>query len=183
MARRTNCSRTKGRGEKAEKAGLSRRTVLRAAAAAAAGVAGPLQPQARAGEQDPQPGKPSLMAYDDVRPEEYAWGWIRWLMSSRNDPQAEMTLGLVHIEANQSNPLHVHPNCAEYLHVLAGSCEHRIGSRWVTLGVGATLRIPKGTVHAARTGDRPCRVIVVYDTGTRQMTPVADEKPAAGGRG
>ncbi len=116
--------------------------------------------------------KLSLQSFDKIPPQEFPWGWIRWLMNSQLDPAAEMTLGIVHIEPNQTNPAHVHPNSAEYLHVLSGSCEHRVGDQWATLKIGDTLRIPKGVVHQARTKDKPCRVMVVYDTGTRQMVPV-----------
>lgn len=116
--------------------------------------------------------KMSLQAFEDVKPQEFSWGWIRWLMNSETDPEAEMTLGMVYIKPNQSNPLHQHPNSAEYLHVLSGSCEHRLGDQWVTLRAGDTLRIPRGAIHSARTKDEPCRVMVVYDTGKRQMVTV-----------
>ena len=72
----------------------------------------------------------SLQAFDDVEPLEFEWGWIRWLMNAERDPDAEMTLGVVQIKPNQSNPLHLHPHSAEYLHVLSGKLEHRIGDRW-----------------------------------------------------
>lgn len=124
-----------------------------------------------AAEESPG-GKISLQAFDKVEPQKFPWGWIRWVMNDQIDPQAEMTLGIVHIEPRQSNPPHVHPNSAEYLHVLTGSCEHRVGTRWVSLKAGDTLRIPKGVAHAARTQEDPCRVIVVYDTGRRQMVLV-----------
>ena len=114
----------------------------------------------------------SLQAFDDVEPLEFDWGWIRWLMNAERDPDAEMTLGIVHIKPNQSNPLHVHPNSAEFLHVLSGTLEHRLGDRWITMKKGDTLRIPKDAVHSARTGKEACRVLVVYNTGKRQMVHV-----------
>jgi quercetin dioxygenase-like cupin family protein len=129
---------------------------------------------AHAEEPAKESPKVSLQAYEDVKPLEFSWGWIRWLMNAEADPDAEMTLGLVHIKPNQSNPTHLHPNSSEYLHVLSGSCEHRIGDRWVTLKTGDTLRIPRGEVHAARTKDEACRVMVLYDTGKRQMVTVDD---------
>jgi carboxymethylenebutenolidase len=121
--------------------------------------------------------KVSVTAFDDVKPLEFSWGWIRWLMNAELDPDAEMTLGVVYIKPNQSNPLHMHPNSAEYLHVLSGSCEHRLGDQWVTLNAGDTIRIPKGQVHLARTKDEGCKVIVVFDTGHRQMVVVEDSEP------
>lgn len=126
--------------------------------------------------ESPAPARLTLQPFDKVPPQKYPWGWIRWVINAEVDPDAEMTLGIVHIEPNQSNPLHIHPNSAEYLHVLSGLCEHRVGDRWVTLKTGDTLRVPKGVVHMARTKGEPCRVMVIYDTGKRQMVPVAEEK-------
>ncbi len=117
----------------------------------------------------------TLKRLSDVQSQEYPWGWIRWTMNAEIDPRATMTFGVVYIKAQQTNALHLHPNCDEILHVVEGSCEHRMGDKWVKMGVGDTIRIPRGAVHNARTLDEACRVVVVYDTGTRQMVPV-DEK-------
>ena len=95
--------------------------------------------------------KAHLRRLAEIEPERYPWGSIRWLMSGTIDPNAEMTMGLVRLEPHQSNPRHVHPNSAEYLQVLSGSCEHLADGRWVSLKPGDTLRIPKGTEHQART--------------------------------
>jgi quercetin dioxygenase-like cupin family protein len=149
----------------------TRRALIRAGIASATVTA--LPAVSRSAEADGV-ARVSLQAFDKAQPQEYPWGWIRWLMNSQIDPSAEMTLGMVYIKAHQTNPVHIHPNSAEYLHVLAGACEHRIGDRWVALKTGDTLRIPKGIVHGARTGAESCRVMVCYDTGTRQMVPVAD---------
>jgi quercetin dioxygenase-like cupin family protein len=151
---------------------VTRRTLLQnGLAAAAAGCAA----EALAA---PAPGAPgaSVQEYEKVEPQKFAWGWIRWLMNAQIDPAAEMTLGIVHIEAQQSNPLHVHPNSAEYLHVLTGTLEHRLGREWMTLQPGDTLRIPQGVEHSARTKDKACRVLVVYNTGARQMVTVEERK-------
>jgi quercetin dioxygenase-like cupin family protein len=116
----------------------------------------------------------SLQAFEKAKLQEFPWGWIRWLMNAEIDPKAEMTLGVVQVQANQSNPLHIHPNSAEYLHMLSGSCEHRVGSRWVTLRTGDTLRIPRGVPHMARTKDEGFRALIVYDTGTRKMVSIKE---------
>ncbi len=118
------------------------------------------------------PAQVGLQPYEKIQPQKFPWGWIRWLMNAQIDPQAEMTLGIVHVEPRQSNPLHVHPNSAEYLHVLSGACQHRVGERWVALKAGDTLRIPRGVVHGARTQDQPLLAMLAYNTGTRQMVPV-----------
>lgn len=116
----------------------------------------------------------TLQKFDEVKVQEFPWGWIRWLINDQVDPAAEMTFGLVFIKPQQTNPLHVHPNSAEYLHVLEGSCEHRVGDRWVTVKAGDTIRIPAGVKHNARTKDEPCRAVIVYNTGKRQMVPVQE---------
>ncbi len=125
------------------------------------------------------PAKPdavqiSLQKFDQIEVQEFPWGWIRWLMNAQLDPDAEMTFGVVYIKPQQTNPLHVHPNSAEFLHVIEGSCEHRIGDRWVTVKAGDTLRIPQGVKHNARTKDEACRAVIVYNTGKRQMVAVPE---------
>ena len=105
----------------------------------------------------PRPLRPTqgtLQPYDKVQPQEFPWGWIRWVMNAQIDPQAEMTLGVVQINANQSNPVHVHPNCTEYLHVLSGSCEHRVGRPLADLESGRHAAHSPGR-HACRPGPRP----------------------------
>ena len=114
-----------------------------------------------------------LQRFDAIEPEKYPWGWIRWLVSGKLDPKAEMTMGLVHFEPHQTNTLHIHPNSAEFLHVLTGTSEHLMGDRWVVLNPGDTLRIPRNVPHQARTQADSFRALIVYDTPTRIMVPVA----------
>src|SRR5438445_38587 len=42
-----------------------------------------------------------------VEPEKFPWGDIRWLMNGVIDPHAEITMGLVRFDPNQSNVLHI----------------------------------------------------------------------------
>jgi quercetin dioxygenase-like cupin family protein len=149
----------------------TRRSLLRNGLATAAAVLAIPELRAVGGE-----GKGSLQPYEKVEPQKYPWGWIRWLMNGQIDPQAEMTMGLVHIEPNQTNTLHIHPNSAEFLHALSGTSEHRVGSeRWVTLKAGDTLHIPRNVPHQARTHDQAFEALIVYDTPTRIMVPVTEE--------
>ena len=117
-----------------------------------------------------------LAPYEKVPAVKFPWGWIRWLMNAEIDPQSELTIGIVFIEPHQTNPLHIHPNSAEVLHVLSGACEHRLGKRWDKLQAGDSLRIPATVVHQARTGDVPALSLIVYNTGKRQVVPVTDDK-------
>jgi quercetin dioxygenase-like cupin family protein len=116
--------------------------------------------------------KVTVQAFDKVEVQEFPWGWIRWLMNDQIDPAAEMTFGMVYIKPHQENPAHLHPNSAEFLHVLEGSCEHLVGNRWVTLKVGDTVRIPQNVPHRARTTKEPCKAVILYNTGQRQFVAV-----------
>ena len=101
---------------------------------------------------------------------EFPWGWISWLMNSEIDPQATMTYGIVRIEGGMSNPLHIHPNCEEYLYVMSGSCEHVLGDKTVTLKQGDVIRIPMNVPHKAKAlGETPCDAVIVYNSGTREI--------------
>jgi quercetin dioxygenase-like cupin family protein len=124
------------------------------------------------GQSPPSP----VQSFDKAEEVKYSWGWIRWLMSSKIDPQAEMTFGIVYVKPHQKNPMHVHPNCAEYLHMLSGSCEHLVGDKWLSLKAGDTVRIPAGVPHVARTLDEPMRAVIVYSSGDRQFEPVEEEE-------
>jgi len=117
-----------------------------------------------------------LSVYDKIEPVKYPFGWLRWLMNDQIDPKAELTLGLAYIEAHQSNPLHLHPNSAEIVHILSGSCDHRRGDQWLKLKAGDTLRIPKNTPHMARAGEQPLLAMIAYDTPKRIMVPVPEDK-------
>ena len=117
----------------------------------------------------------TLRPFADVEKQEFPWGWIAWTMNDQIDPNATMTFGVVYLKPHQTNALHRHPNADEILHVLTGSLEHRMGEKWVKMGPGDSIRIPKGMAHNARTADEACQVVVVYDTGARQFVEV-DEK-------
>lgn len=128
--------------------------------------------------------KATVTEFARLKEQQYPWGWIRWTMNADIDPDAEMTFGVVYIKAGQANALHLHPNSAEYLHVVEGSCEHLVGSTWVKLKEGDTVRIPVNVHHRARTGAEPCRAVIVYNTGRREMVEIkegqADAKAASG---
>jgi quercetin dioxygenase-like cupin family protein len=114
-----------------------------------------------------------LQSFDKVEVQEYDWGWIRWLMNAQLDPQAQMTFGIVQLNAGELNPVHRHPNCEEVLYVLKGRCEHRLGKQTVVLKPGDVLRIPQGVPHAAKViGDEPMQAVIVYNTGARQFEVV-----------
>jgi quercetin dioxygenase-like cupin family protein len=150
----------------------SRRGLLRTGLATVAVLGLPAPPAGAADDRT------RLHRSEQAEPEKFPFGWIRWLMNGQIDPQAEMTMGIVHFEPNQTNVLHIHPNSAEFLHMLSGTAEHLIDGKWVTLKAGDTLRIPKGVPHQARSKDQGYEALIVYDTPTRVMVPVKEAKPA-----
>ncbi len=116
-----------------------------------------------------------VQSFDKVELQKHPWGWIRWLMNSKLDPKAEMTFGIVQINAHQRNPMHVHPNCEEQLYVLSGSCKHVLGKETVVLKTGDVIRIPAGVPHKAwPIGDQPLKAVIVYSSGDRQFVVVEE---------
>ncbi len=114
--------------------------------------------------------------FDKIEKLEHDWGWLRWMMNEKLDPDSEMTFGLVEINAGHRNPMHVHPNCEEHLYVLSGSCEHILGGQTCTLKAGDVIRIPRGVPHYARTkGKEPMKAVIVYSSGDRQFVVVDEE--------
>ncbi|TVY07924.1 cupin domain-containing protein [Paenibacillus cremeus] len=110
-----------------------------------------------------------LRQQDPSRLIEENWGRIQWLCGKEIDPEAEMTFGMVYINAGVSNPRHVHPNCEEFIFVLSGECDHTLGDESFHLEPGMMLRIPRGVPHNAKTTSwEPCRMIIAYSSADRQ---------------
>ena len=114
---------------------------------------------------------------DDVEPQSFPWGGIKWLMNQEADAEAEQTFGLVYINAGQENPPHYHPNCEEILYVLSGRCVHTYGDDKYELGPGDMIRVPSGVVHHAVTkGWEPVRAIISFSAGARATVFLEGEK-------
>ncbi|TVY06560.1 cupin domain-containing protein [Paenibacillus cremeus] len=97
------------------------------------------------------------------------WGKIQWLCGKEIDPEAEMTFGMVYIEAGKENPRHIHPNCEEVIFLLSGECDHTLGNEVYHLKPGMMLRIPRNVPHNAKvTSWEPCRMIIAYSSADRQ---------------
>ncbi len=62
-----------------------------------------------------------------------------------------------------SPPLHVHEECDEVVYVLEGGIECRVEEHTFEAGAGATVTIPRETVHTfSVVGDRPARFLLLY---------------------
>ena len=97
------------------------------------------------------------------------WGELNWKITGEGMPGAEMTFGTCLIKPGERNPLHSHPNCEEFLYVVSGACEHRLGDEAMILSAGDVIRMPRNVRHWARCiGDEPLFAIIVFSTGHRQ---------------
>jgi len=98
-----------------------------------------------------------------------SWGELTWLVNAALVPGALQTFGIVRIDPGCENPVHCHPNCEELLHVLSGTCVHRLGDDEFPLEPGATIVIPPGVPHHARcTSEEPLRAIISFSSGVRE---------------
>ena len=97
------------------------------------------------------------------------WGELNWLITDKAMAGTEMTFGTCYIKPGERNPLHSHPNCEEFLHVVSGSCEHKLDDVTVLLNAGDTIRIPRNVKHWARAlGSEPVFALIMFSTGKRQ---------------
>lgn len=103
---------------------------------------------------------------------EMSWGRLVWL-SNRDLADVDATVGYVEIAPRAANPNHRHHTCSETLFVLEGEIDHLVGDETVHLRSGDVLVVPAGMVHgASNMGDTPARMVVVYDTGSRDFEAI-----------
>ncbi|MCG7381470.1 cupin domain-containing protein [Paenibacillus sp. ACRRY] len=111
----------------------------------------------------------SLSKQEEHRLLDMGWGKIQWLCGKEIDSEAEMTFGMVYIDAGKENNRHIHPNCEEVIFILSGECDHTLGDETFHLEPGMMLRIPRGVPHHAKvTSWEPCRMIIAYSSADRQ---------------
>jgi quercetin dioxygenase-like cupin family protein len=97
------------------------------------------------------------------------WGELNWKITDKSMAGTEMTFGTCLIQPGERNPLHSHPNCEEFLYVVSGACEHKLGDDMVTLNPGDTIRIPRNVRHWARAiGSEPLFALIMFSSGQRQ---------------
>jgi len=99
---------------------------------------------------------------------------IRWVINHASGGAKELTVGLTTMKPGGRNPLHIHPNCEEVLHLLHGSIDHIIENdkgELVTMHMdtGDTVVVPRGKKHQAiNTGDYAARWIVTFSSAHRE---------------
>jgi quercetin dioxygenase-like cupin family protein len=97
------------------------------------------------------------------------WGRLAWLIGEETTPGAEQTFGVVTIQPDRRNPLHLHPNCEELLYVVSGECDHLLGDETYHLSAGSVIRIPRGVPHWARcTSAEPLVAVISFSAPDRK---------------
>jgi oxalate decarboxylase/phosphoglucose isomerase-like protein (cupin superfamily) len=110
-----------------------------------------------------------LMHTDDLQVQSFDWGTLQWLANGAVLPGAAQTLGICHLFAGKSNPLHYHPNCEEILYVQHGVGKHLLDQEWVPVRPGSVVRIPAMMKHKlVNEGPDTMITIIAFSSGDRQ---------------
>ena len=114
--------------------------------------------------------KPFVIDVEKVAVEKFPWGEIRWLWNSKINQNAQQTFGIVHINLEEKNMAHIHPNCEELLYVVSGECKHGLGDEVYHLKKGMIINIPVLVEHyALNTGNEPFEAVICYSSPKRQV--------------
>jgi quercetin dioxygenase-like cupin family protein len=110
-----------------------------------------------------------LVEANECAPTRLSWGSLTWMAGGSAALGAEMTFGIAEIAPGARNPLHLHPNCAEFLFVISGSGEHLLGEEVFPIKPGSLVQIPRGVKHWARcTSTEPIRAVIVFSSPHRE---------------
>ena len=105
----------------------------------------------------------------DYPTENTPWGSLTWYASKALGNTDGITVGKCVIKPGCSNPVHIHPNCEEVLHVLHGDIIHSLGAESAAMKEGDTIAIPAGVPHnAVNTGASDAVLGIAYSTGERK---------------
>jgi mannose-6-phosphate isomerase-like protein (cupin superfamily) len=119
--------------------------------------------------------KPFVSNTDELPQDRLEWGTLQWLCNASVSPGAKQTLGICHIFAGQSNPLHYHPNCEELLYVLSGQGRHSYDGQMLEVRPGSTIRVPANVRHnVENTGSETLVCLVAFSSGERETVFVED---------
>ena len=101
--------------------------------------------------------------------QQFEWGMLQWLANGVVLPGSAQTLGICHLFAGKSNPMHYHPNCEEILYVQHGTGKHLLGEEWVQVRAGSVVRIPAMMKHKlVNEGTDTMITIIAFSSGDRQ---------------
>jgi quercetin dioxygenase-like cupin family protein/type 1 glutamine amidotransferase len=109
-----------------------------------------------------------LLPRADAQVQQQPWGKLEWFASRDLGNSTSMTVGIATISPGKENPVHLHPNCDEILHVLQGQIISRVGDKEYEMRAGDTLTVPEGTPHNARNiGKEDAVLSISYNTPDR----------------
>ena len=100
----------------------------------------------------------------------FDWGRLYWYASAAQHNAAGVTVGRCVLNPGCGNPIHLHPNCEEVLHVLSGVIEHYIEGRgWMPMNAGDTITIEANIKHGARNvGADDAHLLICFSSANRQ---------------
>ena len=99
----------------------------------------------------------------------FDWGTLQWLCNGTVLPGTMQTVGVCHLFAGKSNPLHYHPNCEEILYVQQGTGKHLLDDAWIPVRPGSVVRIPVGMKHQlVNEGADALITLIVFSSADRQ---------------
>jgi quercetin dioxygenase-like cupin family protein/type 1 glutamine amidotransferase len=109
-----------------------------------------------------------LLPRADALVQPQPWGKLEWFASRELGNSTSMTVGIATINPGKENPVHLHPNCDEILHVLQGQIMNRVGDKEYEMHAGDTVTIPEGMPHNARNIGKDDAVLSIsYNTPDR----------------
>eukprot|EP01119_Soliformovum_irregulare_P015242 TRINITY_DN4269_c0_g1_i1.p1 TRINITY_DN4269_c0_g1~~TRINITY_DN4269_c0_g1_i1.p1 ORF type:complete len:137 (+),score=39.58 TRINITY_DN4269_c0_g1_i1:139-549(+) len=110
----------------------------------------------------------------DVTPRYTGDACIHWVIGKDSGGARELTMGCTTIKPGGKNPLHIHPNCEEILHLLEGEVEHIVEGddgelHHFRMEDGDSIVVPRGKKHQAiNVGLKDARWIVTFSSADRQ---------------
>lgn len=111
----------------------------------------------------------TVMKREHALVQEQEWGCLTWYASGGLNNSATMTVGRCEIKPGCANPVHLHPNCEEVLHVLQGTIAHTGTNGDEILQPGDTISVPAHTLHNARNiGDELAILQISFSSPTRE---------------
>ena len=104
------------------------------------------------------------------RIDDFDWGRMKWLAEGA---ALKVSLARMTVKAGATSPAHIHDNCNEVVHVLAGAISQRRGAEWIDMAAGDALTIPAGVAHQTRNGgDEDAELMIAYSSGARHYEEV-----------
>ncbi len=116
----------------------------------------------------------SVVRKDDLAASEMSFGSITWFVSGDAGTSDTLTVGRLVLKHGGANPMHIHPNCDEVVHVLSGAIRHSMEEgRTVDMTAGDTISVPAGVPHNAENiGEDDAVCMICFSTSRREAVNV-----------